>query len=97
MILAIAEEMYPLGAQLILCARNKEQLEQVKESLMKSGPGKEPEVLVMDVASDIEVIKTKFDAMLEKFKRIDVLVNNAGVSFRGEVIHKIPFIKDRDV
>lgn len=70
---------------MILCARNKDQLELVKANLMKSGAGKEPEVLVMDVASDIDVIRPKFDAMLEKFKRIDVLVNNAGVSFRGEV------------
>lgn len=33
--LAIAEELYPLGAQLILCARNHEELKKVKSSLMQ--------------------------------------------------------------
>lgn len=81
---AIAEEMYPLGAQLILCARNRGLLESLKQQLMKSGKGKEPEVLCLDVASGLDVMKPKVDAMIEKFKNIDILINNAGVSFRGE-------------
>ena len=32
---AIAEEFYPLGAQVILCARNKDELIKLKNSLMK--------------------------------------------------------------
>ena len=32
---ALAEEFYPLGAQLILCARNNEELSNVKKNLMK--------------------------------------------------------------
>jgi len=83
---AIAEELYPLGAQLIICARNKDLLEKLKADLIKSGPGKEPEVLCLDVASTEDAIKTSVDAMIEKFNYIDVLVNNAGVSYRGQAI-----------
>lgn len=32
---AIAQELYPLGAQLIICARNKEELTKLKNELMK--------------------------------------------------------------
>lgn len=48
--------------------------------------GKEPEVLGMDVSSKLEVIKPKIDEVIRKFGRIDILINNAGISFRGEVI-----------
>lgn len=83
---AIAEELYPLGAQLIICARSKDLLEKLKVDLMKSGPGKEPEVLCLDVASSEDIIKAKINSMIEKFEYIDILVNNAGVSFRGQAI-----------
>ena len=49
-------------------------------------PGKEPEVLGLDVSSKLDVIKSKIEQVIQKFGRIDILVNNAGVSFRGEVI-----------
>ena len=52
---------------------------------MKSGEGKEPEVLSLDVGSSFDVISENIEAMTEKFGRIDILINNAGVSFRGEV------------
>lgn len=81
---AIAEEMYPLGAQLIICARNVELLEQLKTDLMKSGVGKKPEVLQLDVGSSSEILGKSVEKMIEKFGGIDILINNAGVSFRGE-------------
>lgn len=81
---AIAEEIYKLGGQVILCARNVKQLENVKNDLMKSFPGKEPVILCLDVSSTLEVMKPKIEGIIEKCGNIDVLVNNAGVSFRGE-------------
>ncbi|CAF0803652.1 unnamed protein product [Brachionus calyciflorus] len=80
---AIAEELYPLGAQLILCARNNEELNKVKSNLMLKS-GKEPEILILDVGSKLDVIRPKLDEVINKFKRVDILINNAGVSFRGE-------------
>jgi len=45
---------------------------------------KEPEVLQLDVGSSYEVISQNVESMTKKFGRIDILINNAGVSFRGE-------------
>ena len=38
-----------------------------------------------DVTWKYEVIKSKIDSFVAKFNQIDVLINNAGVTFRGEV------------
>jgi dehydrogenase/reductase SDR family protein 7B len=81
---AIAEEMYPLGAQLIICARNVDLLEQLKSDLEIKGGGKKVEVLSLDVGSSSETLSESVQAMIKKFGRIDILINNAGVSFRGE-------------
>ncbi len=53
--------------------------------MIKKKGGKEPEVLVLDVTSKHDVVKSKIDYVLSKYKRIDILINNAGISFRGEV------------
>jgi dehydrogenase/reductase SDR family protein 7B len=81
---SLAEELYPLGAQLIICARSNDELVKLKQNLMRS-PGKEPEILNLDVSSKLEVVKPKIDALYTKFHRIDILINNAGVSYRGDV------------
>jgi dehydrogenase/reductase SDR family protein 7B len=85
---ALAEELYPLGAQLILCARNMTELGKVKEGLVKmksSGSLLEPEILQMDVSAGLDVLQPKVEALAEKYEGcIDILINNAGISFRGE-------------
>ncbi len=55
-------------------------------------PGKEPEVLGLDVSSKLDIMRPKIDEVIRKFGRIDILVNNAGVSFRGEVKKALVFI-----
>ncbi len=71
--LAMAREFAQLGAQLAICARNREQLERARAEL-----GAEVLALLCDVSSREEV-----DAMvrqvIERFGRIDILVNNAGI------------------
>lgn len=77
---------------IIVLIHQKDQLEQLKSDLMKSGKGKEPEVLCLDVASKSEIVNEKVEEMIKKFEYIDVLINNAGVSFRGEVIYLVAFL-----
>jgi 3-oxoacyl-[acyl-carrier protein] reductase len=73
---AVAEELAAEGAQLVMCARGKEALDQTAESIrQKTG------VKVVAVAADVSapndaarVVK----AALDEFGRVDVLVTNSG-------------------
>ena len=84
---ALAQELYPLDTQLILCARRLDELNKVKEGLLnsKSSNKRIPEVICLDVTDPLNVVKNKLDYLVTKLGCIDILINNAGVSFRGEV------------
>jgi len=77
---AIAYEMAKEKAKLVLSARRAEVLEKVASKCNELGA--ECLVLPMDV-TDIESIDGHVNKLLEKFGRVDVLVNNAGISQRG--------------
>jgi len=77
---AIAIEMAKEKAKLVLSARRQEVLEEVAKKC--SAFGAECLVLPMDV-TDIESIGGNVNKLLEKFGRVDVLINNAGISQRG--------------
>lgn len=65
------------GARLVLAARNAEKLAAAAEEIKKKGG--EALVVPMDVASE-EQIKAGFARALEKFGRLDILVNNAAIA-----------------
>jgi NAD(P)-dependent dehydrogenase (short-subunit alcohol dehydrogenase family) len=44
--------------------------------------------LCLDVSSKLDAVKPKIENIIQKFGRIDILINNAGISFRGEVIFR---------
>jgi 7-alpha-hydroxysteroid dehydrogenase len=72
---AIAKAFAAEGAKLALCARNAELLETAAAELRQSGA----EVLAqpVDVANEQQV-QAFFKAVMERFGRVDLLVNNAG-------------------
>lgn len=83
---ALAYEFARQGARLVLSARRTEVLEQVRQQCMS------PErhlVLPMDMA-DTDGMAHKVEAVLTACGRIDVLVNNAGISQRS-------LVKDTDL
>ena len=65
------------GARLVLAARNAEKLAAAAEEIKKKGG--EALVVPIDVASE-EQIKAGFARALEKFGRLDILVNNAAIA-----------------
>lgn len=78
----MAEGLAEMGANLVLCARQKERCEEVAEGLRNLG------VQTLALGCDVKdkaAIHGVVDATLAQFGRIDILVNNAGVSWGASV------------
>src|SRR3990167_5543538 len=81
------------GASVVIAARNQEKLNQVEEQIKKIG------VEVLAISCDVSVQKeceNLITQTIAKFGKIDVLINNAGISMRAifndtsiEVIKKV--------
>ena len=68
------------GAKVAVAARNEEKLAALVQEI--SAKGSEALVVKLDVA-DAEQVKAAFKAVLEKFGKIDILVNNAAITRDG--------------
>ena len=77
---ACAEKFAQQGANLVLAARSVDKLREVAEKV--SSYGVEVLSVVTDVSNE-EDCKNLVEEALIKFGRIDVLVNNAGISMRA--------------
>ena len=71
---ATAIKLSKLNYNLILCGRNIKKLEGLKKSLNKNT---DVIILVFDVRNKLEVFE-RFNCLDDKWKNIDVLINNAG-------------------
>jgi len=76
--LEMAEALGEAGAKLMLCARRENWLSPALEELR--GRGFEAEGMLCDVAVPAQV-QAVTDAAIAKFGRIDILINNAGISW----------------
>ncbi|HTV64946.1 MAG TPA: SDR family NAD(P)-dependent oxidoreductase, partial [Bryocella sp.] len=65
------------GAKLALCARNQEKLEQVAGEIRAKGG--EAEAFPLDVSNE-EAIKATVKAVVARFGKLDILINNAGIT-----------------
>lgn len=81
--LALAEA----GAKVAVAARNEEKLAALVAEIASNGG--EAFAVKMDVA-DAEQVKTGFKQVLEKFGRLDILVNNAAVTRDGLAMRMKP-------
>jgi gluconate 5-dehydrogenase len=78
----MAEGLAEMGANLVLGARKKERCEQAAEELQKLG------VKAIALACDVKdpaSVREMVDAAVAQFSRIDILINNAGVSWGAPV------------
>jgi short-subunit dehydrogenase len=68
------------GAKLVIAARSLDKLEEARQEILKTGA----EVLAVkaDVSIESDCINL-IDQTILKFKQIDVLINNAGISMRA--------------
>ena len=74
----MAEGLAEMGADLVLCARQKERCYEAAEVLQQLG------VKAIALGCDVknpDSIQEMVEATLSQFGRIDVLINNAGISW----------------
>ena len=77
---AMAYELAKEGARLALSARNQERLEEIRNYCLSLGS--EVAIFPFDL-SHVEEIPNVADQVLNHFKKLDLLVNNGGISQRG--------------
>jgi NAD(P)-dependent dehydrogenase (short-subunit alcohol dehydrogenase family) len=78
----MAEGLAEMGANLVLCARNAERCQEAAEELQQLGI--KARSLACDVRNQISV-RALVDATISQFGRIDILINNAGISWGAPV------------
>ncbi len=80
---AIAKRLAAAGAHVVVAARNETKARAVAEAIESSGGSAEP--LALDVA-DPASVAAGFKAVVEKHGKLDVLVNNAGITDDGLIL-----------
>lgn len=80
--LASAREMARRGASVVLNARGEERLEKAHAELVEAGFN--AAAIPCDV-SDPDACKAMVDFAVDEFGRLDIILNNAGVSMRSEL------------
>ena len=81
---AISISLAQEAATVILAARSIEKLQEVADEVSKAG-GK-PEIVVTELTEE-ESIKNLVKTTNEKFNRLDILINNAGVTHSAKLEH----------
>ncbi|XP_069124676.1 LOW QUALITY PROTEIN: dehydrogenase/reductase SDR family protein 7-like [Argopecten irradians] len=84
---ACAKEFHKAGCRVVLVGRNKSELDRVKGELLqlkKPTDDVKPAIFLMDL-SDLSSLAGQVDEMVRQVGPIHILINNAGVSSRGQV------------
>jgi NAD(P)-dependent dehydrogenase (short-subunit alcohol dehydrogenase family) len=92
--LAIARALADEGCTLVLCGRNRSRLRTVEAQLTRK------KVRVLAVACDVrdeQSVAQLFAAIRKQFRRLDILVNSAGIAHAFIPVNKLPAEKWNDV
>ncbi len=80
---ALAKQYVMQGAKLVLSSRRVAELERVKKACVAAGAA-DSDVLVLPLdVLEVDSMGDKVNIVLKHFDRIDVLINNAGISQRS--------------
>jgi len=79
---AIADTMARAGANVFICARNREEVEAAVQKLGENAAGK-----LCDVRVE-EQVKATMESCRRRFGGVDILVNNAGMGIFGKTVEE---------
>lgn len=86
-----AKVFHAAGARLVLCGRDASRLQQVVQELTTKSPQTQskltytPKIAVFDLA-DTNTVGRAAEEILRCYGQVDVLINNAGISYRGNIV-----------
>lgn len=83
-----ARVFHAAGARLVLCGRDAARLQQVVQELTENSTQTQtytPSIVVFDLA-DTETVDRAAEEILRCYGQVDVLINNAGISYRGNIL-----------
>jgi len=82
---ATAAKIVAEGGRVVICGRGIEGGREVEKNLNRGfDKGKEPAFFIQADVADFEQVRHLFDATIEKFGKVDILFNNAGIGSFGE-------------
>jgi 3-oxoacyl-[acyl-carrier protein] reductase len=84
---AIAQRLASMGATVVISGRHLDQLRKSAEEISAQGGRCQP--FVCNV-SELKSVEDFAQRVLQNFKAVDVLVNNAGIGGFGGPLHKLP-------
>lgn len=80
------------GAHIVICARKADTLQAVQAELTQAG------ITVLSLTADVSVeadVKHLIEQTIARFNRLDILINNAGISMRSMLIDTDPAVIQR--
>ncbi|XP_059835456.1 dehydrogenase/reductase SDR family member 7B isoform X2 [Hypanus sabinus] len=94
-----ARVFHAAGAKLVLCGRDREKLDGLTKELTEMANGEKktytPHVVTFDLA-DVDSVSSSAEKILNCYGQVDVLINNAGISYRGNILETAVSV-DKDV
>lgn len=81
---AIAEALVGRGANVLICGRDRDDVQNAAEKLLKIG---RVEAVSCDVRNE-DHVRTMLQHCVESFGGVDVLVNNAGIGYFGRTVEE---------
>jgi 3-oxoacyl-[acyl-carrier protein] reductase len=85
---AIALKLAGLGAHTVLCGRNRQALDATAAAIQIEATGKST-VIECDITT-LTSVEALADQVSRQFSRLDILINNAGISGAGGPLHELP-------
>ncbi|HEY6937461.1 MAG TPA: SDR family NAD(P)-dependent oxidoreductase [Terriglobales bacterium] len=96
--LAIAQALAREGCQIIVTGRDRKALQTAERTIRKATQARTPQILahVTDVR-DPKSVAALFAAVKKQFGRLDILINNAGISHAMAEVGRLPLATWREV